>query len=203
LGGLEGPVTVSGGKRRPEPSPLGSPILPSRQSVRQRPRINYLKAGFVGIIGVYGILCALSPSTYRWLDLVNLVFHEAGHAVFGFFGDFLGILGGSLMQVLVPSIATGHFLLYGQRWSGMVTLFWVSQSLFNVSVYVKDARAQALPLLGGDGVIRDWSWLLGRLGLLSWDQVIGGAIYTMGLLVLAVSILGGLYFSPSDQAVNT
>ena len=34
----------------------------------------------------------------------------------------------------------------------MVTLFWVGQSLFNVSVYVKDARAQALPLLGGEDV---------------------------------------------------
>jgi hypothetical protein len=85
----------------------------------------------------------------------------------------------------------------------MVTLFWVSQSLFNVSVYVKDARAQALPLLGGDGVIHDWNWLLGRFGLLSWDQVIGGAIYTMGVLVLAVSILGGLYHSLNDQAADT
>jgi hypothetical protein len=195
-------VTVFGGKRRPEPSPPGSPIPPSRQPAKLRPRVNYLKVGFIGIIGVYGALCALSPDTYRWLDLVNLVFHEAGHAVFGFFGDFLGILGGSLMQVLVPSIATGHFILYGQRWSGMVTLFWVGQSLFNVSVYVKDARAQALPLLGGDDAIHDWNWLLGWFGLLSWDQVIGGAIYTMGLLVLAVSILGGLYYSLNDQAAD-
>jgi hypothetical protein len=178
-------------------------LPPSPQPASQGQRVNYLKAGFVGIIGLYGILCALSPSTYRWLDLVNLVFHEAGHAVFGFLGDFLGVLGGTLMQLLIPAIATGHFLLNGQRWSGMVSLFWVSQSLFNVSVYVKDARAQALPLLGGDGVIHDWNWLLGRLGLLSWDQVIGSVFYTMGLLVLTVSILGGLYFSLSDQAVNT
>jgi hypothetical protein len=196
-------VTVFGRNQRSQSSPPGSPLLPSRQTASRNQRVNYVKVGFIGIIGIYGIFCALSPSTYRWLDLVNLVFHEAGHAVFGFFGDFLGVLGGTLMQVLIPAIATGHFVLYGQRWSGMVTLFWVSQSLFNVSVYVKDARAQALPLLGGDGVIHDWNWLLGRLGLLSWDQVIGGAIYTMGLLVLAASILGGLYFSLNDQAVNT
>jgi len=199
-------VTVFGGSRRTQPSPPsppGNPVLPSRQSASQSPRVNYLKVGFIGIIGVYGGLCALSPDTYPWLDLVNLVFHEAGHAVFGFFGDFLGVLGGTLMQVLIPATATGHFVLYGQRWSGMVTLFWVSQSLFNVSVYVKDARTQALPLFGGDDAIHDWNWLLGRLGLLSWDQVIGSVIYTMGLVVLAVSILGGLYFSLSDQAVNT
>jgi hypothetical protein len=196
-------VTVFGGKQRPEPSPPGSRIPPSRQPSNLRSRVNYVKVGFIGVIGAYGVLCALSPNTYRWLDLVNLVFHEAGHAVFGFLGDFLGVLGGTLMQLLIPAIATGHFLLNGQRWSGMVTLFWVSQSLFSVSVYVKDARVQALPLLGGDGVIHDWNWLLGRLGLLSWDQVIGSVIYTMGLLVLTFSILGGLYFSLSDQAVNT
>jgi len=196
-------VTVFGGNRRSKPSPPGSPLLPSRQPANQRPRVNYLKVGFIGVIGVYGVVCALSPETYRWLDLVNLVFHEAGHMAFGFFGDFLGVLGGSLMQVLVPSIATGHFLLYGQRWSGMVTLFWVSQSLFNVSVYVKDARAQALPLLGGDDAIHDWNWLLGRFGLLSLDQAIGGVFYAMGLLALAVSILGGLYYSLNDQAVDT
>ena len=195
-------MTVFGRNQRSQPPPPGSPLLPSRQLRSQSPRINYFKVGFIGVIGVYGVLCALNPETYRWLDLVNLVFHEAGHAIFGFFGEFLGVLGGTLMQVLIPAIATVHFVLYGQRWSGMVTLFWVSQSLFNVSVYVKDARAQALPLLGGDDAIHDWNWLLGRLGLLSWDQVIGGAIYATGLVVLAVSILGGLYYSLNDQAAD-
>jgi hypothetical protein len=123
--------------------------------------------------------------------------------IFGFFGGFVGVLGGSLMQVLIPALATGYFMLYGQSWSGMVTLFWVSQSLFNVSVYVKDARAQGLPLLGGEDAIHDWNWLLGRLGLLSWDQVIGGVIYATGLLALAVSVLGGLYFALNDQAADT
>ena len=195
-------MTVSSGNWRTQPSPPGSPIPPSRQPLSRRPRVNYLKAGFIGLIGAYGLLCALNPETYRWLDLVNLVFHEAGHMVFGFFGDFLGVLGGSLMQVLIPAVATAHFVLYDQRWSGMVTLFWVSQSLFNVSVYVKDARSQSLPLLGGDDAIHDWHWLLGKLGLLSWDQVIGGAIYATGLLVLAISILGGLYYSLNDQAAD-
>ncbi len=196
-------MTVFGGRVRPQPPLSTNPALPPRQPTSHQVRVNYFKAVFTGVLGAYGALCALSPETYRWLDLVNLVFHEAGHAVFGFFGDFVGVLGGTLMQVLIPIIATGHFVLYGQPWSGMVTLFWASQSLFNVSVYVKDARAQALPLFGGDDAIHDWSWLLGRLGLLSWDQAIGGTIYGMGILVLAVSILGGLYYSLNDQEADT
>ena len=179
------------------PSSRAAPPLPSRSPLRSP--LKHLKLGFIGLIGAYGVLCAFNPATFRWLDLVNLVFHEAGHLVFGFFGEFFGILGGSLMQVLIPGVVTGYFLLYGQRWSGMVTLFWVSESLFSVSVYVKDARAQALPLLGGDDAIHDWHWLLSRLGILPWDQVVGAAIYAMGLVALAASILGGVYVALNEQ----
>jgi hypothetical protein len=97
---------------------------------------------------------------------------------------------------------TGYFILHHQRWSGMVTLFWVGQSLFNASVYVKDARAQALPLLGGDDTIHDWSWILGRLHLLRWDHVIGNAVFVFGIIVVVTSILGGLYYSREDPSAE-
>lgn len=182
----------------------GSSHAPKVSQAKNVPshHLNYLKAGFIALIGVYGVVCALDPRTYRWLDFVNLVFHEAGHAIFGFFGEFIGILGGSVMQVLIPVVVTGYFLLHDQRWSGMVTMFWVGQSLFNVSVYVRDARTRALPLLGGEDTIHDWSWILGHLHLLNWDQVLGGAVYALGLAALATSILGGLYFSFDPTAVE-
>jgi len=182
-------------------APQGTPI-PHPSQPSPRPRISYVKAGFTLLLGIYGLVCALNPKTFRFLDWVDLVFHEAGHAVFGFFGEFIGILGGSLMQVLIPAIVTGYFILHHQRWSGMVTLFWVGQSLFNASVYVKDARAQALPLLGGDDTIHDWSWILGRLHLLRWDHVIGNAVFVFGIIVVVTSILGGLYYSREDPSAE-
>lgn len=157
--------------------------------------LNPFKAGFVAILAVYGVVCAASPGTYRFLDWVDLIFHEAGHVLLGFFGDFIGTLGGSIMQVLIPAIVVGYFFYHRQPYSGAVTLFWVAQSLWNVSVYVKDARARALPLLGDDISAHDWHNILGRLHLLSWDQAIGNLIYTLGLAALAASILGGFYFS--------
>ena len=157
--------------------------------------LNPFKAGFTLLVAIYGVICAASPGTYRFLDRVDLIFHEAGHVIFGFFGEFIGILGGSIMQVLIPAIVVGHFFFHRQPYSAAVTLFWVGQSLFNVSVYVKDARARALPLLGDDISAHDWYNILGRLHLLNWDQVIGNLIYLLGLLALAVSVLGGFYFS--------
>ncbi len=163
-------------------------------------RPNLLKLGFVLILGLYGVFCAASPSTYRFLDRVDLVFHEAGHPLFGLFGEFIGILGGTLMQLLIPAIVIGYFFLHGQRYSGAVTLFWLGQSLFNVSVYARDARARALPLLGGDNTLHDWALLLGRLHLLQWDQAVGNLFYLAGLLCLITSDLGGLYYSWEEEA---
>ena len=166
----------------------------------EQKRLSPLKAGFAGLVAVYAALCALSPATYRFLDYVNLVFHEAGHVFFGFLGEFIGILGGSLMQVLVPAVAVGHFVWQGYLYSAAIALFWVGQSLFNVSVYVKDARARVLPLLGDDISAHDWHNILGRLGLLRWDQAIGNLVYGMGLVVLAVSVIGAFYFSLEEPA---
>ena len=195
------------GQPVPQPSQPKRPVAAFGSQPRSAPpasrsRLNYFKAGFIVAVGLYGTVCALNPKTYRFLDRVDLVFHEAGHLIFAFFGEFIGILGGSLMQVLIPVIVTGYFILHNQRWSGMVTLFWVGQSLFNVSVYVKDARAQALPLLGGEDVIHDWNWLLGRLHMLRWDQTLGNLVYFLGVLALTISVAGGLYLSLEEQTVE-
>ena len=161
--------------------------------------LNCLKLGFVLLIGLYGAVCAASPGTYRFLDRVDLVFHEAGHFIFGLFGEFIGILGGSLTQVLIPAIVVGYFFLHQQPYSAAVTLFWVAQSLFNVSAYVRDARAQVLPLLGGEGTLHDWHYLFGRLHLLNWDQALGNLVYLVGLAALIASVLGGFYYSLEEE----
>ena len=45
----------------------------------------------------------------NFLHLIDLVFHEAGHIIFGFFGRFIAVLGGSLNQVLIPVVCTAVF----------------------------------------------------------------------------------------------
>src|SRR5947208_5877276 len=119
----------------------------------------------------------------NFLHLINLVFHEAGHVIFGFFGRFVAVLGGSLNQVLIPAVCVIAFLHTRQRASAAVALFWTGQSLADVAVYAADGRAMALPLLA-EGLIHDWNYLLGRMGLLPRAEAIGRVLFGAGALLM-------------------
>ncbi len=167
-----------------------------------RGRPSYLRAGVVLFLAIYGVVCARDPSVFRFLDGVDLLIHEAGHVIFGIFAEFLGLLGGTLMQLLLPAAFVVHFYRREQFYSAAVTLFWLAQSLWNVSVYVGDARAQQLPLLGGDEAIHDWNEIMGRLGLLSWDRFLAGIIYGLGLVLFCLSVFWGLRFSYTSKVTT-
>jgi hypothetical protein len=161
-------------------------------------KINYLKAGSVLAMAVYGIICAADVTEPRFLDRVDLVLHEAGHMLFSWFGEFLQVLGGTMGQLFVPAAFTAYFHLRREFFSSAVTFFWCGQNLFNISAYIKDARAMALPLVsvgGGEDVIHDWNYLLSRFGLLRWDQAIGSLVYILGIGVMLASVVWGFYHS--------
>ncbi len=153
----------------------------------------WLQAGTLLAIGCWGLLVAMGRASWGFLDGVNLIFHEAGHPIFSLGGHFLGALGGSLMQVLVPAGCAVAFLRQGQAFGAGLCGIWTGQSLVGVSIYMADARAQRIPLLGGGDVIHDWNYLLGRLGLLNWDRALGGATaFLAGLLIATSAIVAAL-----------
>jgi hypothetical protein len=121
---------------------------------------------------------------------VHLVFHEAGHWIFAPFGELMGVLGGSLNQVLVPALCAATFYGQGRYASGAFTLFWVGQAMADVAVYAADARERLLPLLGdGDPAVHDWGRLLGWWGLLDRAEAVGRLIFGLGLCVIVGSLL--------------
>ena len=142
------------------------------------------------ILAVYGFVLLLDPETFRLIDNVNLAIHEAGHVFFGPFGEFFGFLGGTLMQLIVPLTFLGYFLYRRDQYAASVLLWWVGQNLWNISVYVKDARSMELPLVGGG--VHDWRVILGELGHLPRDQEIGQAVYVAGVLCYLGSIGWGM-----------
>jgi len=51
----------------------------------------------------------LNWGEYGLIDNVDLVIHEAGHLFFKFFGKYIYTLGGTLMQIILPSIIFFYF----------------------------------------------------------------------------------------------
>jgi len=134
------------------------------------------------------LLCLVAlrsePGWIPLLDGVNLLFHEAGHPLFGIFGwEPLTILGGTLLQLLVPMLVAGSFWLRREAPGTAVAGIWGFENLLNIARYVADARAQALPLVGGGE--HDWADLLGRWGLLTQDVALGQGLRALGWLGMA------------------
>ena len=166
---------------------------------------NYLKAVFTALMAAYGIICARNPAEFHVLDRVNLIAHEAGHLFFGWFGEFIMVLGGTIGQLFVPAALTGYFYLRREFFSAAVTFFWVGQNFLNISVYAKDAQAMALPLvsIGGGDAVHDWHYILTKVGLLRWDQAVGNTWYSIGVVIIVAAVICGFSCSFQQEESET
>ena len=141
------------------------------------------------IITPIAIYWCLNRGNYGLMDNIDLVIHEAGHVFFSLFGKFIYTLGGTLMQLIIPSIIAGFFFRNSYRTEVQFSLLWLGQNLINISVYAADARSQRLPLLGGNKVYHDWNYMLKEIGLLSFDQTLGHIIFGIAIVVFLTSVL--------------
>lgn len=127
-----------------------------------------------------------------FVHLILLYIHEAGHLFFGIFGRTIGILGGSLNQILAPIV---WFIVAKREGSVLshVALFFTGVSIVDVSIYVKDAELLLLPLIGGlSKAHHDWKNLLGEWGMIDWSFPIGELMFWCGMLFSACGLFLGI-----------
>jgi hypothetical protein len=130
-----------------------------------------------GLAGLFALL-ATDDDGFMFLDHVNLVFHEAGHPLFGIFGETMGLYGGTLGQLAVPFLVWLAFWRQRDALGCTVAGVWFFENFLNVARYMADARAQALPLVGGGE--HDWEQIFGRWGVLASDTVIAHRVAVLG-----------------------
>ncbi|HCC47995.1 MAG TPA: hypothetical protein DEQ38_07775 [Elusimicrobia bacterium] len=144
--------------------------------------------------GRVALICGLFVFYLQWfkagnyfsfLDWINLAFHEAGHVFLSFFGRFIHMLAGTVFQLLIPALCLLHFRRKGANLSWQLCLFWIGQSLLNVSIYAGDAIKQELELVGGGE--HDWTYLLTELGLIGQTAAVGKFIFLLGSAVIFYS----------------
>lgn len=127
----------------------------------------------------------ISLGKQPWIiSSLNIFFHEAGHWIFGIFGRFIGVLGGTLGELLMPSIFIVYFYAHRNIPGQVFGWWWLSTAFYSVAIYMADARAQVLPLIGGPGG-HDWLYLLGTTGLLDCDTFLSKIVI---IIALSISI---------------
>lgn len=168
---------------------------------------NYPKLILAGLFAIYFLWIAYDPMQGSFLDNVDLPIHEFGHLLFRILGEFMGIAGGSLFQVIFPAVFVGYFVWQRSFYSAAIVLFWVGQSILNVWVYAADAVVMQLVLTSGftgsEGSFHDWNYMLDHFGLLGSTKTIAGIIRFAGTLTIIVASAASIYFSfvkPSEHS---
>jgi hypothetical protein len=165
--------------------------------------MRWVKFALVAGLAVWTIQFARTPlsddAMDSFLHLPDLVFHEAGHIIFSPFGRFITVLGGSLMQVLVPVVAAIAFVRQQELFSATICGWWAGQNLIDLAPYIADARALQLILLGGHTGAEveghDWEYILTQLRVTHLDHQIGMTAYAIGLLVMIGSLAFAVRFA--------
>jgi hypothetical protein len=111
------------------------------------------------------------------------------------FGHIIHVLGGTLGQLAVPGLLIWYFL--GRRndaFAASFCLWWCGENLINVSTYMADARALALPLVGGGE--HDWTELFFRWNTLDERSVvrISSATRSAGDVIMLLGLAWGILF---------
>jgi hypothetical protein len=115
--------------------------------------------------------------------------HEFGHLLWMFLGEWLGVAGGSLTQLLIP-VGAMALVWRGRDWFGVAVCgLFLATSLAELSWYVADARNEMLDLVSfsPDGAIHDWHYLLGSMGMLEQDIALARLVRFIAWGVLLAS----------------
>lgn len=145
-----------------------------------------------GWFAVHGIDWAVINGSF--MHQINLPFHEFGHVLFMPLGRFMGILGGSLFQLLLPlGLAVAFVVRQRDGFGASVCLWWCGQSLVDLAPYIADAPIRALPLVGGAGeASHDWGNLLTMLGWLHGAQSLARGSFVLGCGLMAAALWWGI-----------
>lgn len=141
---------------------------------------------WLAFYSLYGLwIFVRTPERMPLLVTANILLHEAGHPAFAIFGRTAMFYGGTIFQLAFPLVALWTFFARREMQGVAFSLFWLGSNFIYVGIYMADARAGVLPLIGGGE--HDFEFIFGQLGLLEWDTTIGFLTRQLGWLTMAAA----------------
>lgn len=125
---------------------------------------------------------------------INLGIHEAAHLALFFLPQIIVSSAGSLAEIIFALLLLLAAFKGKSYFAAVFTGLWVMFSFMSAGLYMSDARAQALPLIGpGESLMHDWHYVFSQLGWLNADTLIGGSLRNIGIAIGAASLVFGVY----------
>jgi hypothetical protein len=141
---------------------------------------------------------------FLFIDTANLIVHEGGHNLFGWFGPTLGLWGGTLLQWLVPFLLAAYFFTERQLTAFVFCAFFFFENWLYTATYMADARAQILPLVttgDPDFVEHDFHAIFSHLGLLNYDSTIAFVVRCLGWCGMLAMVAWFVYEASKKKEV--
>lgn len=170
-----------------------------------RPTSRYSVAAWLVFYVVFLIYAFSQHGAFLFIDLANLVVHEGGHLLFGWFGPTLGLWGGTILQWLVPLLLTAYFFSQRQAASFAFCSFFFFENWLYTATYMADARAMLLPLVtagDSDYIEHDWHTIFSSLGVLQYDTRIAAVVSFLGWLGMIATVVWLLRRGLADVACS-
>ena len=149
------------------------------------------RVGLTIALAVYGVALLAAPVAWSIIDNINLPVHETGHLLFAPLGGTFQLLGGTLLQLLLPLAFAAYFTAHHDEHAASIGIWWVGQNFMNISSNMADAQPMSLSLVsGGD---RDWNILFAEWGVASHATQYAQLAHGFGFLVMLVATVWGLF----------
>jgi len=167
---------------------------------------------FIGWSVFYALLLfylATNFTELTLLDNVHLPIHETGQLLFGWFGDTLGLWGGTLLQLIVPALLAVSFAVRRDLLGTTFCSLAFFHSLTGVATYMIDALRLELPLVTvgaiADESMHDWVNIFTRLGVLPHAIQIGNTVRVLAWIGMlgAVAWFSWRYFLQTQSHAAT
>ena len=182
-----------------------NPFSSEFENWRQRPWDHLSRPVAIAWLAFYALFLVYALRTtkdFLLIDNANLVVHEAGHLLFGWLGETLGLYGGTLLQLIVPFALAASFA-YRKHTTGTVfCAFFFFENFLYIATYMADAREQDLPLVsvgGGETVEHDWERIFSGWGLLAHDTQIAAVVRALGWIGM-LTVVGWLVWRAWQDA---
>lgn len=151
--------------------------------------LTFTQLGWIGSDGTFGFLSLVNGGAMQYV--VSIPMHELGHFLFMPLGEMMTVLGGSLLEVLLPSILFVWF--FKRECSGLASfaLYLAGYGLIHVAAYMGTARnhdGMVFLSLDQNPETHDWFRLFGWWGLLEHDTTVSAITTCIGVVVVLLAI---------------